>query len=331
MEPYDALISHLELNSDEYDTFVRSPYVDDEIAGADGVHLVIVRGGTPVTTPGSLPVIVCWVGDEFGGQGPANADLVVGEEELSLVIDAVARTPLAARTLAVHLRAVEDTPVDVGLSLESTAYSMLQAGPEFAAWRSAWNASHAAASSSAEERTVVVDRRDNRLEITLDRPHRHNSITAQVRDELHLALAVGLLDDSIDEILLCGNGPSFCSGGDLREFGSRPDPATAHMTRLARSPARSIDRLRERTSVFIHGATMGGGIELAAFAGRVVAHPDTIIALPEIGLGLIPGAGGTVSMTRRIGRQRTAALALTGTRIGADLALRWGLVDHIEA
>ena len=74
---------------------------------------------------------------------------------------------------------------------------------------------------------------------------------------------------------------------------------------------------------------MGGGIELAAFADHIVAHPETAIALPEISLGLIPGAGGTVSITRRIGRHRTAALALTGQTIGADTALRWGLVDTI--
>ena len=60
-----------------------------------------------------------------------------------------------------------------------------------------------------------------------------------------------------------------------------------------------------------------------------VAHPDTIVALPEIGLGLIPGAGGTVSLTRRIGRQRTAALGLTGRSIDAATALDWGLVDEI--
>ena len=80
----------------------------------------------------------------------------------------------------------------------------------------------------------------------------------------------------------------------------------------------------------MHGATLGGGLELAAFAGHVVAHPDTLLGLPEIGLGLIPGAGGTVSLTRRIGRQRTAALGLTGRSIDAPTALRWGAIDAIS-
>jgi enoyl-CoA hydratase/carnithine racemase len=60
-----------------------------------------------------------------------------------------------------------------------------------------------------------------------------------------------------------------------------------------------------------------------------VARPDTRIALPEVGLGLIPGAGGTVSVVRRIGRQRTAYLALSGEVIGAGTALQWGLVDEV--
>ena len=81
----------------------------------------------------------------------------------------------------------------------------------------------------------------------------------------------------------------------------------------------------------IHGSTFGGGIEMAAFAGRVVAGPDTRIALPEVSLGLIPGAGGTASLTRRIGRQRTAALGLLGTVIDASTALEWGLVDELGA
>ena len=74
---------------------------------------------------------------------------------------------------------------------------------------------------------------------------------------------------------------------------------------------------------------MGAGIELAAFATRVSAHPEASIALPELALGLIPGAGGTVSVTRRIGRQRCAQLALHGGPISAGTALEWGLIDEI--
>ena len=74
---------------------------------------------------------------------------------------------------------------------------------------------------------------------------------------------------------------------------------------------------------------MGAGIELPAFAARVTATEDAVMALPELGIGLIPGAGGTVSIPRRIGQHRAAYLALSGCRIDAVRALRWGLIDDI--
>ena len=88
--------------------------------------------------------------------------------------------------------------------------------------------------------------------------------------------------------------------------------------------------MRTRTSVALHGACIGAGIELAAFAREVTATDDAHFQLPEVAFGLVPGAGGTVSLPRRIGRQRTAWLALSGRRIDASTALAWGLVDHVS-
>ena len=75
---------------------------------------------------------------------------------------------------------------------------------------------------------------------------------------------------------------------------------------------------------------MGAGIELPAFAQRVVARPGAFVQLPEVAMGLVPGAGGSVSVLRRVGRQRTAWLALTGKRLDVETAARWGLVDDVE-
>jgi enoyl-CoA hydratase/carnithine racemase len=79
----------------------------------------------------------------------------------------------------------------------------------------------------------------------------------------------------------------------------------------------------------VHGACVGAGVELPAFASRVVADPGARFRLPEVAMGLVPGAGGTVSLPRRIGRQRTCRLALTGEWLDAETALRWGLVDEL--
>jgi enoyl-CoA hydratase/carnithine racemase len=105
---------------------------------------------------------------------------------------------------------------------------------------------------------------------------------------------------------------------------------SAHLVRLAGSIGRVLSTLATRTTARIHGACVGSGIELPAFADVVVAAPSTRIRLPELGLGLVPGAGGTVSLPRRIGRHRTAFLGLTGSTIDAATAKRWHLVDSIE-
>ncbi len=323
---YASDISYIELTPLEYDEFIRSPFLDEQIAGDDPITAVVIIGeATEIASPGALPLVVCWMGAELGGIGPPNADVVLGADDVDEVTASILRAPIAAATLAVLLRSQHDLSVEHGLAAESAAYSVLQSGPEFATW-------HAAATTAPATETgsvVEVTRRADELIVRLDRPHRHNAISTQLRNELHAALTIAIVDDSIASVVLCGNGPSFCSGGDLGEFGSRSDPATAHVTRLACSPARLVNQLGERTTAYIHGSTLGGGIEIAAFASRLIAHPDTSIGLPEIGLGLIPGAGGTVSVSRRIGRQRAAALALTGRMIDAETALAWGLVDAI--
>jgi enoyl-CoA hydratase/carnithine racemase len=171
------------------------------------------------------------------------------------------------------------------------------------------------------------------LRVTLSRPVRLNALDARMRDELIEALVLAAADPGVQSVELRGEGRAFCAGGDLDEFGSRADPASAHLVRLERSVGRALAQVSadsgRRTTAFVHGACVGSGIELAAFTGRVVADPDTEIALPEISLGLIPGAGGTVSVRRRAGRLRTAWLAFSGCSIDAATAHEWGLVDEV--
>jgi enoyl-CoA hydratase/carnithine racemase len=150
-----------------------------------------------------------------------------------------------------------------------------------------------------------------------------------MRDQLFDALELARVD-SATHVELTGNGPSFCSGGATWEFGTAPDPSEAAAVRLARSVGAQLHALRDRLHVRIHGACIGAGIELAAFGGRVSAACDAYSTLPEIDMGLVPGAGGTVSLVRRIGRQRTAHLALTASRLDASEMNRIGLVDEIE-
>jgi hypothetical protein len=241
------------------------------------------------------------------------------------IVRAVDRNPLAATSLAMLLRGGLRRTVAEGLVAESSTYSLLQAGPEHRAWLASQSRKAREPDEGSPVRVRLVG---HQLHITLDRPQKRNAYNAATRDALLDALAVAASDPSVD-VVIDGEGPSFCSGGDLDEFGTLADPATAHVLRLARSAARAMHELASRVVVNVHGACIGAGIELPAFAARIVAREDATFALPEVSMGLVPGAGGTVSIPRRIGRHRAAWLALTGQRIDALTALAWGLVDEV--
>ncbi|HVB44910.1 MAG TPA: enoyl-CoA hydratase/isomerase family protein [Streptosporangiaceae bacterium] len=237
--------------------------------------------------------------------------------------------PVAGTSLAMLLRCSAGLGVPAALVAESATYSALQEGREFWRWRAERPVRKAEPpTEDRHQERVLVERAGDEVRITLARPGRRNAIDWRMRDALAAALAMAAADQRCT-VVLRGLGPDFCAGGDLDEFGTRPDPAIAHLTRLTRSPARLMHVVGRRATAYLHGSCLGAGIELSAFAGRVVAAESTRIGVPEIQLGLVPGAGGTVSLPRRIGRWRTAYLALAGHVAGADEALRWGLVDAL--
>jgi hypothetical protein len=237
------------------------------------------------------------------------------------------RFPQASLVLGQVLRASQGLPVGAALDVESFAYSTLLGGPEFRRWLDA----RGERSQPGLAADPVLTRRDgDRLLVTLNRPERRNAYGRQLRDALAEALRVAVLDPGITRVLLDGAGPSFCSGGDLAEFGTAPDLATAHFVRTRAGAAGLVSELRDRIEVQLHGPCVGAGVELPAFAGTVTAAPGTTFRLPEVAMGLIPGAGGTVSIPRRVGRWRTLYLALAGHPADLATALRWGLVDRVR-
>jgi enoyl-CoA hydratase/carnithine racemase len=250
------------------------------------------------------------------------------ESAIAGLADRVDSWPTAAAVCDDVLRSVDPAgPTLGGVVTESLAYSTLQGGPEFARWL----AERGPARMPEIADPVQAHRDGNTLRIAFNRPQRHNAFSTDARAALLEALTVAQLDPSVDEVVLTGNGPSFCSGGDLAEFGTFSDPASAHLARTRHSPALVLDALTARFGracrAEVHGQVLGSGLEMAAFCGHVVARSDAVFGLPELSLGLIPGAGGTVSVTRRIGRWRTAYLVLSGLSIDAETAVTWGLVD----
>lgn len=253
---------------------------------------------------------------------------VARRADAALLVENVRRNPVAATVLVHLLRATERLPIPEALIAESLAYSTLQAGPEFARWLAQRPAPVRIIDGGP---AVVMSREGDVLAVELNRPSNRNALSVEMRDALNEALQLVLTDDSIRTVRVSGRGKCFSVGGDLSEFGTLPDPATAHVIRHLTMPGKFLAQCAERAEFNVHGACIGSGVELPAFARRVIAAPDSFFHLPELRLGLIPGGGGCVSIPRRIGRQRTAWLVLSGKRINAQRALEWGLVDAIEA
>lgn len=257
------------------------------------------------------------------------SDVVVPDANAAAPLIAnIRHSPIAAAILVQLLRATESASVADALTAESLAYSTLQAGPEFRRWLEARRAvpRHTALDGPA----VLLEREGAHLSIRLNRPARRNAMSVEMRDALIEALRLVIADAEIHHVRLSGQGECFSSGGDLDEFGTGPDPATAHIVRSLSVPGALLARCAARVRVQLHGACIGSGIEFPAFAGRIVVSSDAWFQLPELRYGLIPGAGGCVSIPRRIGRQRTTWLALSGERVDAHTAFDWGLVDAVE-
>lgn len=324
---------------------IRSGVGLDGLGAARGHPLLVVEldgGPDPGLPPRAFPCLVVAVaGDDPPPEPWACADILLAgvphaprpwtgpaSTWLPRVRAAALASPLAAAALAQLLRLTATLPAGPGLVAESFAYAALQAGPEHRRWLDGRRPRPPRVATAGP--AVLVDRDGPRLRVTLHRPRRHNAYGSAMRDELVAALAVAASDPSVEVVELTGTGPSFCSGGDLAEFGTAPDPATAHAVRSAAGAAPWLERCAGRTEAHVHGACVGAGTELAAFAARVVASPDAWFRLPEVAMGLVPGAGGTVSVPRRIGRRRATLLGVTGAVLDATTALAWGLVDEVR-
>lgn len=317
----------------EFSAFGDQPALLLDLASAQGFEQAPQLAGwlrslaCPVIGLRDLDVSSCRHPDE--GALVSACDLVVDcEEDAAPLWERIARFPVASASFVELLRITEAMPLDAALAVESAVFATLQGGREYAQWLAARRPASAPALDAGP--AVVVELQGGGLDLVLNRPSNRNAMSVEMRDALVEALRGAAGNEGPVELRIRARGPCFSTGGDLREFGSVPDAASGHLIRRLSVPGRFLAPLAARTTVVLHGACVGSGIEFPAFAGRVVARPDAWFELPELGMGLIPGAGGCISIARRIGRQRLAWLGLSGKRIGAELALAWGLVDAME-
>jgi enoyl-CoA hydratase/carnithine racemase len=174
--------------------------------------------------------------------------------------------------------------------------------------------------------------RDGALVLTLDRAERMNALSRQLIEELGGAARQAATDPEVRAIVVTGAGEkAFCAGADLKERQGITRDQVREIVRLYRTEFGALDRSPKPVVAAINGVCLGGGLELALSADLRIAAPHAQLALPETGLAIIPGAGGTQKLPRIVGEARAKELILLGRRLSSEEALAWGLVNRVVA
>lgn len=179
--------------------------------------------------------------------------------------------------------------------------------------------------SRGRKPAVVLTRDERIVTLTLDRPEVLNAYDRQMRDEIFVALEWLHSEPEVSVLIVRGNGRTFSTGGDLREFGTAPSPVRAREVRQVRDVWGLWATLPCVSIAAVHGYAAGGGLEMALLCDLIVCATDARFGLPETGLGLIPGVGGTQTLPRAIGLGRASAMLLAGEWLDGREAVQSGL------
>lgn len=169
-------------------------------------------------------------------------------------------------------------------------------------------------------------------EIVLDRPAARNAVSTDMALAIAAAARQVAADPTIRCVVLSSSHPTaFCVGADLKERSAFTDADLLEQRPLARAAYGSVLDLPMPAVAAIDGAALGGGFELALSCDLIVAGEGSLVGLPEVGVGVIPGAGGTQLLLRRVGWSRAARAIFTAARLSAREALALGALDEVVA
>jgi len=180
------------------------------------------------------------------------------------------------------------------------------------------------------DETVQFERDGPVAILTLNRPEALNAINAAMRRDLVDAITRAEDDTDVRAIVLAGAGDrAFCAGADIKEEAPPESLVGARAERHAVGWDDALEATTKPTIAAIHGFCFGGGVEMALACDVRISSTDAVFALPEVGLGMIPGAGGTQRLPRLVGIGHALHLILSGDRIDAERALQIGLVTQV--
>ncbi|SMO77259.1 enoyl-CoA hydratase/isomerase family protein [Fodinibius sediminis] len=179
--------------------------------------------------------------------------------------------------------------------------------------------------------TLILDRDDNGIAtITINRPAKLNALNAEVLEELEEAVKAIRKDQQIMAAILTGTGDkAFVAGADIRELRDLDGSAGQATSRKGQQVMQLVEDSRKPVVAAVNGYALGGGAELAMACHLRVAGDNAVFGLPEVGLGLIPGYGGTQRLPLIVGRARALEMILSAKQLKAAEALEMGLVNRI--
>ncbi|PIN03828.1 Enoyl-CoA hydratase [Handroanthus impetiginosus] len=167
------------------------------------------------------------------------------------------------------------------------------------------------------------------LEVNLERPETKNAIGNDMLKGLQYAFETVNTDHTAKVLMICSSVPKvFCAGADLKERKAMSPSEVQNYVRSLRSTFSYLEALHVPTIAVIEGAALGGGLEMALSCDLRICGEDAVLGLPETGLAIIPGAGGTQRLPRLVGKSMAKELIFTGRRIGGRDALSMGLVNY---
>jgi enoyl-CoA hydratase len=167
--------------------------------------------------------------------------------------------------------------------------------------------------------------------VTLNNPPL-NLVTLEMTHDLNALVARLATDELVRVMVLTGSGTkAFCAGSDIKEFPRMMAPGVVvpHKLALENEAYSRVDDFPKPTIAALNGLAFGGGLELAVCCDLIVAEAGGRVALPEINLGVFPGSGGPVRVTRRIGEGRAKEMMYFGEQVAVETALAWGLVNRV--
>ncbi len=177
---------------------------------------------------------------------------------------------------------------------------------------------------------IIYEKQNEVAYITLNRPQALNVYNIQMRDELYQALGAIKDDSEVKVAIFKGAGDrAFCAGADLTEFLTAPSPVIARQVRWERNIWGLFLSITKPLIAAVHGYVFGSGIEIALCCDIRLASEDAQFGLPEVGLGIIPAAGGSQTLPRTIGKAQAMEILLTGRWIKAEEAHRLKLVNQV--